>query len=160
MKMKLYGALLIVFVSGLCAGYVLGQHVDRLRMRHLVQRGPERMEMFISERLNRHLGLDDVQKREVQVKVAAVIQQAHEDMNRQGEMIRARMTGLLTDIRPLLNPAQQRILDRMDIDDLRPGPPRGEPPRLPSFGEHSREGRGGPPPHPGEVPNRMPPPDL
>ncbi len=129
MKTKIYGALVIVFVSGLGLGFFLGQYVDRARMHHLMQRGPERVDRMITGRLARHLDLDEAQEREVRAKVAIALKEVELDFRRHGEVMRERMTKLFLEIRPLLNAAQQKILDRMDADDLRPGPPPPPPDR-------------------------------
>jgi uncharacterized protein YneF (UPF0154 family) len=123
MKIKIYGALVIIFVSGLSIGFFLGQYVDRTRMHHLMQRGPERVEEMITDRLVRHLDLDVTQTEAVRNKVGQVVSQAEGELRRQRDVMRGKMAHLLTEIRPLLNASQQQILDRMDADDLRPGPP-------------------------------------
>lgn len=126
MRTRIYGAVLIVFVSGLSIGFFVGQYVDRSRMHHLMLRGPEGIEEMITARLVRHLALDGSQTQAVRAKVTVVARQADADFRTQGDMMRARMTNLLAEIRPLLNASQQALLDRMDADDLRPGPPPGE----------------------------------
>lgn len=126
MKMKIYGALLIVFISGLSTGFLLGQHVDRTRMHFLMQRGPKQLEGLLMERLARQLNLSPVQTPAIHAKVSLVVNEVEHEFRQRGEVMRSRMTRLLADIRPLLDPEQQKILDRMDADDLRPGPP---PPR-------------------------------
>ena len=132
MKTRIYGALLIVFMSGLSIGFFVGQYVDRAQMHHLMRGGPVGVEAMITGRLVRHLDLDGAQTQAVRAKVGVVIKQADAEFRRQGDTMRVRMTTLLAEIRPLLNASQQALLDRMDADDLRPGPPPGE-------------GRGGPP---------------
>jgi hypothetical protein len=126
MKMKFYGVFLVIFASGLTIGYFLGQYVDRIRMHHLMQQGSQRIEAMISDRLIHHLDLDTTQAQAVRAKVEVVIVQAESEFRRQGDMMRSRMTNLLAEIRPILTVSQQAILDRMDADDLRPGPPPGE----------------------------------
>jgi len=143
MKTKIYGALLLVFVSGLGIGFILGQFFDRTRMHHLMQRGPERVEEMITDRLARHLDLNESQTQAVRAKVGMAVRQADVELRRQGDVMRARMTTLLTEIRPLLNATQLKVLDRMDADDLRPGPPPHEGTRPPPPPPDGREpGRG------------------
>ena len=127
MNTKIYGALLIVFVSGLSIGFLLGQYVDRTRVHFLMQRGPEQLEGMLMERLARQLNLSSAQKPEVHAKVGVIVLELENEFRQRGEGMRSRMTRLLTEIRPLLDPEQQKILDRMDADDLRPGPPPPPP---------------------------------
>ena len=138
MKTKIYGALLIVFLSGLCAGFFGGQYYDRARVHYMMQRGPEHFEAMLMERLARQLDLDKAQKPEIRAKVVVVVNEMDAEFRQRGDGMRARMMRLLTEIRPLLNAAQQNILDRMDVDDLRPGPPPphdGHRPPPPSNGQ-------------------------
>jgi len=143
MKNKIYSALIyatlmIVFVSGLSLGFFLGQYVDRTRMHHLMQRTPDRLEEMITSRLTKHLDLDKGQTQAVREKVGIVVKQSEAEFRKQGDVMRTRMTNLLAEIRPLLNASQQSLLDRMDADDLRPGPPpppqEGPRPPLPPPG--------------------------
>ena len=122
----IYGTLIIVFVSGLSLGFFLGQYADRTRMHHLMQRGPERLEEMITSRLTKHLELDKGQTEAVRGKVALVVKQSEAEFRKQGDVMRARMTNLLAEIRPLLSASQQTLLDRMNADDLRPGPPQAD----------------------------------
>jgi hypothetical protein len=147
MKAKLYGALVTVLLSGLCIGFFLGQYYDRSRMHRLMQRGPGRIEMMITDRLVHHLDLNGAQEQAVRAKVALAVRQADEELRQRGDVMKARMTALLVEIRPILSAPQQDILDRMDVDELRPRPPPPEggrpPPRegqrpLPPPGDHDQ----------------------
>ena len=126
MKTRIYCAFLIVFVSGLCAGFFGGQYYDRARVHYMMQRGPARLEEMLMGRLARQLDLDSQQKPAIRAKVAAVANEMDAEFRQRGDDMRTRMMRLLREIRPLLNTVQQGILDRMDVDDFRPGPP---PPR-------------------------------
>jgi len=64
----------------------------------------------------------------VREKVAAVVNEIEAEHHKRGDEMRARMTRLLVEIRPLLHESQQKILDTMDAEDLRPGPPFPPPP--------------------------------
>lgn len=144
MKAKLYTALLVVFISGLCIGFFAGQYLDRQRVHHLMQRGPERIERVMIDRLASQLDLDAKQRQFVAGRVGALARAMDEEHRLRGQAVRERMLALLTDIRPVLNPGQRTILDTINVDDLRPRPP------LPPFPP------GVQPPHPGG--NRPPPP--
>lgn len=119
--------MLILFVSGLCVGFFAGRYHERVRMHQLMQRGPERLEEMILHRLSEQLHLDPGQQQAVRERVALMTREAECQMRERGEVMRKRMTRLLEEIRPGLTPSQREILDRMDADDLRPGPPPPPP---------------------------------
>jgi uncharacterized protein YneF (UPF0154 family) len=127
MKIRLLLALIVVFLSGLIIGFFAGQDFAKRQIHQFIKGGPEPMEHMLVSRLTELLGLSRDQIPAIQEKVVLVTRSFQEDRVKHGEIIRARMTELLNDIRPLLNETQQRILDKMDADDLRPGPPPRPP---------------------------------
>lgn len=138
MKTKLYIALIIVFLSGLAIGFVVGQQANHWQIQRLLRQGPKPLEQMLTDRLAQKLALTPGQVAEVRNKVTLMIEEMDLARRTEGEAIQARMRRLLEDIRPLLNPAQQTPLDDLRPDDLRPDPPpwmkHGQP--LPPWAPH------------------------
>ena len=160
MKTKILLALVVVLVSGLVIGFLAGQEFAMRRIHRFISGGPAPFEQMLVARLTEILGLSKDQIPSVREKVSVVTQEFERDFRQHGDVIRVRMTQLMNDIRPLLNDAQQRVLDKMDVDDLRPGPPPHGPRegkdsflRPPSFPPPEEAGLGRhswPPPKPSE----------
>ena len=120
MKTKIWLALVIVFLSGLIIGFFAGQQFEHHHIHRLMSRGPEHFEQELMTRLTKGLALSEAQVPLVREKVKTVAQASGQSCREQKTIMRERMTNLLKDIRPLLGENQQRALDELDVDMLRP----------------------------------------
>ena len=120
MKTKIWLALAIVFSSGLIIGFFAGQQFEHHHIYRLMTRGPEPFEQELMARLTKGLALSEAQIPLVHEKVKIVAQASERSCREQKAMMRERMANLLKEIRPLLGETQQRILDELDVDALRP----------------------------------------
>ncbi|MBU4200459.1 MAG: hypothetical protein KKE37_01055 [Verrucomicrobia bacterium] len=134
MKTKIWLALAIVCASGLSIGFFVGHQFEHHHMHRLMSRGPEHFEQELMTRLTKGLVLSETQIPLVREKVKAVALVSEQSCREQKTIMREKMTNLLKDIRPLLSENQQRILDELDVDVLRPrhrdatGPSTNYPP--------------------------------
>ena len=120
MKTKIWLALAIVFSSGLIIGFFAGQQFEHHHIHRLMSSGPEHFEQELMTRLTKGLALSETQIPLVREKVKTVAQASEQSCREQKTVMHERMTNLLKDIRPLLSENQQRILDELDVDALRP----------------------------------------
>jgi hypothetical protein len=117
----------------------------------MIQEGPKRLEEMMTMRLSEKLHLSENQVPSVLEKVHQLAEDFDKSFESHRESMDARIDKLLRDIRPLLNPDQQKVLDGMTADDLTPRlPPR--PPQPPDSRPHD----GSPPPD-GHMRNGPPP---
>ena len=120
MKRKIWLALAIVFSSGLIIGFFAGQQFEHHHIYRLMSRGAEHFEWELMARLTKGLALSETQIPLVREKVKTVALASEQSCREQKTIMRERMINLLKDIRPLLSENQQRILDELDVDALRP----------------------------------------
>jgi len=120
MKTKIWLPLAIVFSSGLIIGFFAGRQFEHHHIHRLMSRGPEHFEQELMTRLTKGLALSEAQIPLVHEKVKIVARASEQSCREQKTMMRERMTNLLKDIRPLLDENQQRIVDELDVDALRP----------------------------------------
>jgi uncharacterized protein YneF (UPF0154 family) len=120
MKTKIWLALAIVLLSGLIIGFFAGQKYEHHHIHRLMSRSPEHYEQELMTRLTKGLALSETQIPLVHEKVMTVAQASEQSCREQKTIMRERMTILLKDIRPLLSTNQQRVLDELDVDALRP----------------------------------------
>jgi hypothetical protein len=120
MKTKIWLPLAIVFSSGLIIGFFAGQEFEHHHIHRLMSRGTEHFEQELMTRLSKGLALNETQIPLVREKVKTAARASEQSCREQKTIMREQMTNLLKDIRPLLSENQQRVLDELDVDALRP----------------------------------------
>ncbi len=131
-KMKIYIAMVIVFLSGAVIGFFGGQVYVKWRVEAMRRRGPEVLQQFLRGRFKKRLHLREDQMPAIEEAIRRTVQDMDELRHQHGTTVRARMEEALSEIRPVLTPEQQQILDQMSLADLLPGPvpgPELKPPR-------------------------------
>lgn len=131
MRVKAYAAMLVILGSGLLAGFFAGQFYNEYRVHQMMREGPGRLEGMMMARLSERLQLTTDQQQPVQDKVRQLTADFEKAFDSQRKVMDERSGRLLTEIRPLLNPEQQKILDGMTVEDLKPRPPPRMPPPPP-----------------------------
>lgn len=122
MRVKMWMALAIVFVSGVVIGFFGGQAYVSWRVAVMMHRGPAALQEFMLKRIQQRLHLREDQMPAIEEVIRRTVQDMDELRRQQGATIWGRMEKALSEIRPALTPEQQQVLDQMSIADLLPGP--------------------------------------
>jgi hypothetical protein len=127
-KMKICIAIVIVFLSGAVIGFFGGQVYVQWRVEAMRQRGPEALQQFLRGRFKKRLHLREDQMPTIEEVIRKTVQDMDKLRRQHGATVWARMEETLSEIRPVLTPEQQQVLDQMSMADLLPSrehrPPR------------------------------------
>jgi hypothetical protein len=127
MRKNIYLAMLVILVSGIAAGFFAGRHYAEQRFHRMIKEGPQRLEELLTERLVQALKLSREQMPAIREPVRRLAEDFEAGFKTHRAGMEKRAEQMFAEIRPLLDPSQQNILDHMTAEDLRPRPPR--PPR-------------------------------
>jgi neutral trehalase len=124
MRVKMWMALAIVFVSGAFIGFFGGQVYVQWRVEAMRQRGPEVLQEFMLKRIQQRLQPRQDQMPAIEELIGRVVKELEEHRRRQEAEQWARIKETLSQMQPVLTAEQQAVFDRMSLEDLLPGPPR------------------------------------
>jgi len=123
MRVKMWMALAIVFISGAVIGFFGGQTYVSWRVAIMMQRGPAAVQEFMLKRIQQLLHPRQDQMPAIEELIARVVKELEEHRRRQEAEQWARIKEALSQMQPVLTAEQQAVFDRMSLEDLLPGPP-------------------------------------
>ncbi len=130
MQLKIYSAMAVILVSGLVIGFFAGQHCARQHMLRMMREGPKHMESILTAKLAKKLDLTATQLPAAREKVRQMAADFERLLQSHRHEMDQRTEQLLQDMRGILAPEQQKLLEGMTADDLKPRRvPRCPPPR-------------------------------
>jgi hypothetical protein len=119
---KMWIAMVVVFLSGGVVGFFGGQMYLHWRVERMLRRGPVALQEYMLRRMTLYLHPSVDQSRALNDVFGRVAQQV--DLRRE-KGIAEEWTAIkqeLQQMQPPLTPQQQQELDRMNFNDLLPGP--------------------------------------